>query len=64
MNDTKCQCEAEGGSSLVRSTKSDTSGMCVFLVITMSRTWGVTEGFYDFVVWESGLKIRQEISSA
>jgi hypothetical protein len=31
-----------------------------FLVITMSRTSGVTEGLYGFVVGESGPKIRQE----
>jgi len=35
-----------------------------FLVITMSRTSGVTEGLYGFVVGESGSKIRQEFSSA
>ena len=35
-----------------------------FLVITMSRTSGVTEGFYGLVVGECGPKIRQEFSSA
>jgi len=35
-----------------------------FLVITMSRTSAVTEGFYRLVVGESGPKIRQELSSS
>ena len=35
-----------------------------FLVITMSRTTGVTEGLYGLVVGKSGHKIRQEFSSA
>ena len=35
-----------------------------FLVITMSRTLGVTEGLHGLVVVESGPKIRQEFSSA
>jgi hypothetical protein len=35
-----------------------------FLDITMSRTSGVLEGFYAFVVGVSGLKMRQEFSSA
>jgi hypothetical protein len=34
------------------------------LVITMSRTSGVTEGLYGLMVGESGPKIRQEFSSA
>jgi hypothetical protein len=33
-----------------------------FLVITMSRTSGVTDGLYGFVGGESGPKIRQEFS--
>ena len=35
-----------------------------FLVTTMSRTSGVTEGLYGLVIGESGPKIRQEFSSA
>ena len=35
------------------------TGNEMFLVITMSRTSGVTEGLYGFVVQESGPKIRQ-----
>ena len=35
-----------------------------FLVITMSRTSGVTEALYGLVVGESGPKIRQEFPSA
>jgi len=34
-----------------------------FLVVTMSRTSGVTQRLYGLVVGESGPKIRQEISS-
>ena len=35
-----------------------------FLVITMSRTSGVTKELYGLVVGESGPKIRQEFPSA
>jgi len=35
-----------------------------FLVITMYRTSKVTEWFYGLVVGESGIKVRQEFSSA
>jgi len=35
-----------------------------FLVITLSRTSGVTKGLYGLVVGESGPKIRQEFPSA
>ena len=35
-----------------------------FLVITMPRTLGVTDGLYGLVVRESGPKMRQEYSSA
>jgi len=35
-----------------------------FLVITMSRTSGVTKGLYGLVVGESSPKIRQEFPSA
>jgi len=43
----------------VRYTRNE-----MFLVITMSRTSGVTEGLYGLVVGESGPKSRQEFSSA
>jgi len=40
------------------------TGNDMLLVITMSRTSGVTEEMYGLVVGEPGLKIRQEFSSA
>jgi hypothetical protein len=40
------------------------TGEMRFLVITMSKTSGVTKGFYGLVVVMSGSKIRQEFPSA
>ena len=40
------------------------TGIERFLVITISGTAGVTEGFYGLVVGESSPKTRQEFSSA
>ena len=40
------------------------TGIGSFLVITMSRKSGVTEGLYGLVFVEFGPEIRQEFSSA
>jgi hypothetical protein len=51
-------------SELSEEHKVRYTGIERFLVITMTRTSGVTEGLYGLVVGESGQKIRQEFSSA
>lgn len=51
-------------SELIVNQEVKLNGNESYLDITMSRIFGVTKGLYGLVVGKSGIKIRQELSSA